>query len=295
MSQLIRSSKRVSSVVTMVLVLSACATKTVYIPQEQPEERDHGPVVPVDVSRVPDARPRPVVRTRAGNKSPYTVLGRTYYLKTHSRGYTERGEASWYGKKFHGRRTANGEVYDMYAMTAAHKTLPIPSYVRVTNLSNQRSVLVRVNDRGPFHGKRIIDLSYAAARKLGFDHLGVAQVEVVDVTPNASKKIVSATKPKPTDAKLTVITPTHQATLNTAINQSAVDPNSLFIQLGAFLQAERAYNLRSQLAWINTPVEVVQDKRWHRVKVGPLSPQAADNLRQDLERQGFGRGSLVYR
>src|SRR5690606_2878870 len=123
--------------------------------------QDRGPASYVDLSQIPDAVPRSEPRTRAGIKNPSAVLGKTEYLLEDESDYRERGYASWYGKKFHGHQTSNGEIYDMYGMTAAHKTLPIPSYVRVTNLDNNRQVVVRVNDRGPFHSGRIIDLSYA--------------------------------------------------------------------------------------------------------------------------------------
>ena len=142
-------------------------------------DKDHAPTnIPVDIMAIPDAVPKYEKRTRAGNPVKYEVLGKKYRVLADSKGYQEKGMASWYGVKFHGRKTSNGETYDMYAMSAAHKTLPIPSYVRVTNLKNQRSVVVRINDRGPFHGNRIIDLSYAAAVKLGIQKMGTGFVEV---------------------------------------------------------------------------------------------------------------------
>jgi rare lipoprotein A len=145
-------------------------------------ERD-GPEArpPAGLEQVPDAEPRVEAIRRAGPNKPYTVLGRRYVPITEDRPFTERGLASWYGRKFHGRRTANGEIYDMYAMTAAHPTLPLPSYVRVRNPANGREVVVRVNDRGPFHRGRIIDLSYTAALRLGVLK-GVAPVEVTRLT-----------------------------------------------------------------------------------------------------------------
>lgn len=129
-------------------------------------------------SAIPDAVPRVEPRSKYGNPKSYVVWGKRYYTKTSSKDHVERGVASWYGKKFHGRRTSNRERYDMYAMTAAHKSLPLPTYARVTNLTNGRSAVVRINDRGPFHGNRIIDLSYSAARKLGMVAKGTAMVEV---------------------------------------------------------------------------------------------------------------------
>ncbi len=131
-----------------------------------------------DIDLIPEPVVKDEARSRYGNRSPYVVLGKSYRVLDQAKGYDETGLASYYGNKFHGRRTSNLEVYDMYAFTAAHKTLPLPSYARVTNLSNGKSVVVRVNDRGPFHDGRIIDLSYAAAVKLGVDRAGTAKVEV---------------------------------------------------------------------------------------------------------------------
>jgi len=134
-----------------------------------------------------DAVPEVEPKSKYGNPKSYVVFGRRYYTKASSKGHVERGLASWYGKKFHGRKTSNGERYNMYAMTAAHKSLPLPTYVRVTNLANGRSTVVRVNDRGPFHGNRIIDLSYSAARKLGMAAKGVEMVEIMAIDPRGSK------------------------------------------------------------------------------------------------------------
>jgi len=148
--------------------------------------RDDGPGAPPgNLDRIADARPKSEP-LNSGANSPYTVLGRKYVPYQSLKPYRARGIASWYGRKFHGRRTSSGERYDMYAMTAAHTILPIPSYVRVTNLSNGHSVVVRVNDRGPFHAERIIDLSYTAAHKLGFVNAGSAQVEVEAILPRGT-------------------------------------------------------------------------------------------------------------
>ena len=146
--------------------------------------RDGGPAgrPPVDLDRVRDAKPR-VEPLHPGANNPYTVLGRKYVPYQSLRPYRQRGVASWYGRKFHGKPTSSGERYDMYAMTAAHTVLPIPSYARVTHLGNGRSVIVRINDRGPFRAGRIIDLSYAAAHKLGVVNAGSARVEVETILP----------------------------------------------------------------------------------------------------------------
>jgi rare lipoprotein A len=137
---------------------------------------------PVSLDKIADATPRAEPLNRGAN-APYTALGRKYVPYTSLGAYRARGVATWYGRKFHGKKTASGERYDMYAMTAAHTTLPIPSYARVTNLANGKSVVVRINDRGPFHADRIIDLSYVAAYKLGYVNAGSAKVEVEAILP----------------------------------------------------------------------------------------------------------------
>ncbi len=147
-----------------------------------PHIKDSAPDEIVDVDAIPEPEVKDEPRSRAGNRS-YAVLGKRYQVRDSAEGYVEEGMASYYGKKFHGRLTSNQEVYDMYAFSAAHKSLPLPSYVRVTNLANGKSVVVRVNDRGPFHAGRVIDLSYAAATKLGFTKHGTAKVEVRALTP----------------------------------------------------------------------------------------------------------------
>lgn len=137
-----------------------------------------------ELSRIADAVPKIEPKSKYGNPKSYVVFGKRYYTKSSSKGHVERGLASWYGKKFHGRKTSSGERYDMYAMTAAHKTLPLPTYARVTNVSNGRSAVVKINDRGPFHGSRVIDLSYSAARKLGVVASGTAMVEIKTIDPS---------------------------------------------------------------------------------------------------------------
>jgi rare lipoprotein A len=165
-------------------------------------ERIEAPVVQGERSGIPDAVPRVEPRSRSGNKESYTVRGRRYFTKDDSVGHVERGIASWYGPGFHGRKTSNGEPYDMNAMTAAHKTLPLPTYARVTNLQNGKTAVVRINDRGPFHGPRVIDLSRAAATKLGVIGSGTAEVEVRALDPSSSEPavpspfLIAANKPK---------------------------------------------------------------------------------------------------
>jgi rare lipoprotein A len=198
-----------------------------------------------------------------------------------SAGYRERGIASWYGTKFHGRRTANGERYDMLAMTAAHKTLPIPSYVRVTHVQNGRSVIVKINDRGPFHDGRIIDLSYAAARKLGIDVTGTAWVDVVDVTPDHNDNADQS----------------HIRVATGKTNQSSTK-QSIFLQIGAFQQLQTANSLQSKVAsLVGVPININQGvDKLHRVILGPLANERqVPELRRKLEDAGLNSGYILRR
>ena len=166
--------------------LSGCGgqpTRSAYYKDDGP-----GGPPPYGLDRIADARPRVEPLNRGANE-PYVALGRKYVPYTSLKAYRQRGIATWYGRRFHGKRTASGERYDMYAMTAAHTILPIPSYARVTNLGNGRSIIVRINDRGPFHADRIIDLSYAAAYKLGYAAAGSARVEVEAILPGKTSAL----------------------------------------------------------------------------------------------------------
>ena len=167
------------------LLLISCGSA----PQRGGYYKDDGPAAnpPANLASIPDAVPRSEPLHKYANR-PYEVFGKKYVPLASVQPFSQRGTASWYGKKFHGQKTSSGETYDMYKMTAAHPTLPIPSYVRVTNLSNRRSVVVRVNDRGPFHAGRIIDLSYVAAHKLGYIGAGSAQVEIEAVVPAQAQR-----------------------------------------------------------------------------------------------------------
>ncbi len=275
----------------LVVLLSACSAPN-RIPVLKPSQ-DGRPAQTVDVSTIPDARPAPVVRTRAGNAPKYTVLGKTYRVLPSSHGYKERGEASWYGTKFHGRRTANGEVYNMFAMTAAHKTLPIPSYVRVTHVGNGRSIVVRINDRGPFHGNRIIDLSYAAAKKLGVIATGVAQVDVVDVTPtNGGRNTASV----PVPASVTDNRNIPSVPAVTSSVASASSSGDVYLQLGAFQQPKSAETLRDKIAGVvSHAVNVIIGRdKLHRVFVGPFnSRQQVVGIQSLLRQRGLSQGHIV--
>ena len=258
------------------------------------KSKDSAPAQRIDVSNLKDAQPKPVVRTRAGNKPVYTVLGKTYRVLPDSKGYRERGYASWYGTKFHGRRTANGEIYDMHAMTAAHKTLPIPSYVRVTHVGNGRSIVVRVNDRGPFHGDRIIDLSYAAAIKLGYDKQGVALVDVVDVTPTNSD--VQANTLQAT-APTVVAAAANKASV--VVDASRIGAAGVYLQLGAFQKAVAAEKVLAKVQPLlpqNAPIGIFMgDDQWHRVRIGPIHDvQNIASIRQRLSQQGYSDTHIIY-
>lgn len=244
-------------------------------------EKDFGPSEDVDLSHVPDAVPRYETRTRAGNKNPYTVLGKTYHLIKDESAYRERGLASWYGKKFNGHNTSNGERYDMYAMTGAHKTLPIPSYVRVTNLDNGKSVVVRINDRGPFHQGRIIDLSYAAAQRIGILQAGTGRVEVEIALPGDAAPI-----PRRADGT----TPKH---IEPAL------PAGTYLQLGAFGQQESAQQFAASVGTkLTYPVTIhsaTQPKQVHRVRVGPFKDaKSLQDARDQLARINIFEAHVVY-
>lgn len=170
----------------------------------RPGEADSGPLAAIDVSALPEPVPHAEPRSRYGNRSPYDVLGRSYRVLDSAQGYVERGIASWYGNKFNGRNTSSGEPYNICAFTAAHRTLPLPSYARVTNLDNGRSVIVRVNDRGPFHDGRLIDLSYAAAARLGVDRTGTARVEVRALDADDAAETDHSRPPLPASGRWTV-------------------------------------------------------------------------------------------
>ncbi|HLV76691.1 MAG TPA: septal ring lytic transglycosylase RlpA family protein [Marinobacter sp.] len=270
-------------------VLSGCASKPA--PETDHSSRytikqDRGPTSDYDISGLTDAVPRYEAPRTAGNRSPYTVWGKSYHVIDSNEGYVARGIASWYGEKFHGHKTSNGEIFDMYAMSAAHKSLRIPGYARVTNLDNGRSVIVRVNDRGPFHGDRLIDLSYAAAKKLDYHTRGTARVEVAAITVHPDGAMFMAGKPfgngQPpvAAAETTAEPPAGQA---------------LFVQLGAFSQRGPAETLLSRArAATDTPARLREvdtaSGRFHRVQVGPFSTEEdARYARNQLESRGFGR------
>lgn len=256
--------------------------------------KDGTPQRLLDPHNIADAVPRRDVIRGAGNKSPYTVLGETYRIMPSGRGFRQRGMGSWYGTKFHGRKTSNGEDYDVYSMTAAHKTLPIPCYVRVTNLENGRKAIVRVNDRGPFLHNRIIDLSFAAATKLGYANKGIALLEIEYIDTNnlvdASFKVAPTLKPAPYAGP---VKPSSQPALSskptpyTAAAKPAPGPAGgaqQYLQAGAFGNYDSARQLAEKLQrQLNRPVIVNSDQpKLYRVHVGPIPAQQVDAVRAQL-------------
>jgi rare lipoprotein A len=243
--------------------------------------QDDGPGAspPPNLEAVPDAEPKIEPLHKYAN-NPYTVLGQQYVPENAYTGYKTRGIASWYGRKFHGQKTSSGEPYDMYGMSAAHPTLPIPSYARVTNARNGKSVIVRINDRGPFHSERVIDLSYTAAFKLGIVQNGSGQVLVEAIDPSN----LSA-KPVPTSA------PEQQQTAAMPALPVVSDRSGIYLQLGAFSSQQNAESfgsrIRQQMGALADAMQILSANGLYRVHLGPYrsqaeAAQAAALLQQNL-------------
>ena len=259
------------------------------------QNSDNGPTAPpIDVSKIPEPVPKIEPRSRYGNKDTYSVLGRTYRVLTDVRGYDEKGIASWYGNKFHGYMTSSFEPYDMYAFSAAHKTLPLPSYARVTNLDNGKSVIVRINDRGPFHENRIIDLSYAAAVKIGVWPKGTGVVEVRAIDPAHPGDLPRAgSAAVPQRGVAPVIGPARAVAARSSAVAASAAPR-IYLQLGAFGDRDNAQRTllnakRAGLDHVDIESVAVAGRTVHRVRVGPLTDvDAADALTARIERLGLG-------
>ena len=251
-----------------ILLLSACSTGGRYHLKE-----DRAPINPPDLSKVENAQPRYEPYSKQGNK-PYEVFNKQYLVLPTAKDYVEEGKASYYGAKFHGYHTSNGEVYDMYSMSAAHKTLPIPSYAKVTNLANHKSVIVRVNDRGPFHSNRIIDLSYAAAYKLDMLKHGVADVKVEAIHFDSPEDTHQAETKKP---KTVPVVDGHfiQVVASTNRVKLAVIANQL----------EQKYQIASRLQQANG---------LYRLQMGPIAhPTLANELLESIKKSGYPNSYLV--
>lgn len=240
---------------------------------------------PPNLDAIPDAVPRVEPLHRAANR-PYTVLGQSYTPNPSLKVYKQVGVASWYGRRYHGQKTSVGEIYDMYAMTAAHPTLPVPSYARVTNLKNRKSVVVRVNDRGPFHSDRLIDLSYTAAHKLDVLAGGSTMVEVELIDPNSYVPVAKTAEPAVATAEKT--TPV------VATELQPISPAGAghYVQLGAFSVQENAEvfrgRLKIELAQLADKLQIHPADGLFRVRAGPFAnlaeaSQAADDIRSSLK------------
>ena len=277
---------------------------------------------PANIDQIPDAVPR-AEPLRPANMRPYTVMGQTYTPMTRLAPYKERGIASWYGRRYHDQKTSSGEIYDMYGMTAAHTVLPIPSYARVTNLANNKSIVVRINDRGPFHSDRLVDLSYTAAYKLGVLGGGKAMVEVETIIPGAgapaAPAVVAAPVPvapaPPLPAATATPLPQTAPTIATPLPaaEPAVTPpakpeaapvvavtaeqKGLFLQLAAFGSQDNADNylarLRGQIDWLAPALHVYRKDGLYRVHAGPYNNQADARSAADRISQALGIKPMV--
>ena len=273
----------------ILLLLNACSTV----------RKDGPPAYNVDVSKIPDAVPRVESPSKYGNLNSYRVFGKKYHVMASSKNYEEQGIASWYGTKFHAQRTSSGERYNMLAMTAAHKTLPLPTYVQVTNLHNGKKIIVKVNDRGPFEGNRLIDLSYVAAKKLGMLGHGTTYVDVKAIDPTRYDK---NTFDKPTytqdfylarnDIKVPA-TRHHVHTSHYAKNTIHHNSKSaVYLQVGAFKNKVLAENMKTRVGkMVSSPIKITQlthPKRLYGVQIGPISDVAtAKHITQQLKAAGL--------
>ena len=240
---------------------------------------DAAPDKQVDVSTIPNAIPKNQPKSRYGNPESYVVFGKRYYVLDSSKNYAEKGIASWYGTKFHGRRTSSGETYDMYAMTAAHKTLPLPTYVQVKNLNNGKYIIVKVNDRGPFHENRIIDLSYTAAIKLDIIKKGTGLVEVRAIDP----------------IRLTENNLVNKEKNETSTNQDI----SFYIQVGTFGELENAEILKQKLSSLGDNLIkisniVISGETLYRVRIVPITDtKLSDSIVAKLSSFGIFKYHIV--
>lgn len=255
--------ERISLIAAVLLTLAGCtgtrpSRPVPALPESVAQFPEMMPVVPPDAVQVPSGPP-----ASPGNPPFYEVMGERYHVLPESTGYTEQGIASWYGREFHGKRTSNGEVYDMYSLTAAHKTLPLPTTARITNLATGRSIVVRVNDRGPFKKGRLIDLSYAAARDLGFLNTGTTMVAVEALPDSGSGPMLAATSGAATTSALS----------------GRPAPGRMYVQVGAFGQQQNAEDLKRRLeqggiANVVIRYDAGSESPLYRVRVGPVADAA---------------------
>jgi rare lipoprotein A len=287
--------REAAGLLVIAMLLPACGTAPKVAEPAKPGTfgkyySDDGPplVVPDNLAQVPDAVPRDEPFHKFANR-PYTVFGQTYVPVVNKQPTKERGLASWYGRKFHGQKTSSGETYDMFAMSAAHKTLPIPSYAKVTNVKTGQSVVVRVNDRGPFHSNRIIDLSYAAALRIGIAGPGSGLVDVERIVgAQGTVDEVPATVLPPPPVLAAVQTPL-----------IARESAGLWLQLGAFSSADGAESFREhvarELTWNLEPIDIASRDGVHRVRLGPYRNTEEAAAIGDKVRQSLGIAPVVTR
>lgn len=248
----------------LIITAVGCSSAPSTPPSRYSQQHDSIPSRLPTAAELIEPEPRFEPPSRQGNRS-YTLFGNTWHILESSENYVEEGIASWYGMKFHGHLTSNGETYDMYAMSAAHKTLPLPTYVRVTNLENQKSVVVRVNDRGPFHSNRIIDLSYVAAYKLGMLQSGTARVRVEALQPNSDNAALATTPP---------------------IQYQAVAQFYIQVHAGSDLSRLRAEAERLQSLY-QVPATTQKNNGLYRVVLGPLAEPQSNELLLQLRKAGY--------
>lgn len=271
---------RLTFIIIYIFFLSSCSFFYGLVNNNSSVINDSAPNILLDTNKIIDAVPKIEPKSRRGNPNEYVQFGTTYKVMKSATGYKERGDASWYGTKFHGKETSNGERYNMYLMTAAHKSLPLPTYLKVTNLENGYQIIVRVNDRGPFHPGRIIDLSYAAATKLDILKKGTAKVEVEAINPKVWKKKMSNNK------------------MNLATYPK------LFLQAGAFRSEGSAISMKNNILDIlmnediikNISVSVKEfDDGIHRILIGPfLNKEDALFIKNHVRMRSFGNLLFLF-
>lgn len=286
--------KGLAGLIVSAFLVAACSSR------DAPHRvgRDGPPSRKMDPTRIADAVPRAEPKSRYGNPEHYEVMGKRYYVLPSAEGYREEGIASWYGTKFHGRPTSSGEPYDLYAMTAAHKSLPLPTYVKVENLNNGRSVVVRVNDRGPFHPNRIIDLSYAAAVKLGIDKTGTGLVRVSTTGPG-QQPAGAPDKPRAAPRVAPRVAPRAAPRAAPRPANARQPARQFFIQFGAFTQRANAQALKDRLAGLRSRLvrihtARIRGKTFYQVRLGPLRSIAqADELVAQALRLGVSKHRII--
>lgn len=306
-------------VCTLLVTLIGCSTKT----QEtiRPSRDGHPPphTIPKHLERIPDAVPKVEPLSRYGNRfkknstNVYVALKKKYSVMPTSKGYKAQGQASWYGTKFQGRKTSSGEPYDMFAMTAAHRTLPLPTYAKVTNVDTGKSIIVKVNDRGPFHNNRLIDLSYVAAHKLGIVGRGTGRVEVESIDPRDHHGRVKNVKNKNATRRHLAKNEDNFNALPLAEGQGIKEPNpkvlaankikgkegKIFLQLGSFNQKGNAEELAKKVQQMSKfPSKIAENTTQigakYRVRIGPFkNREEAQVLSQKLAKQEFPKSIVL--